>query len=232
MERGSRGVLLALVLLAAVAGPGCNEGDTITNNPPTLSATCSARPAQGDAPLEVAFALGLAGAQGAVAVRISYGDGASGTDPDATHTYTEGGLYTASFTVTTPTQTARCATTVDVSGSASGGGGEPGSNLPPIADFRTNPSAKNGKISGAAPFTVNFNMCLTADPDGDELYFNMDLDGDGKWNVRGRTGASCREPWDYAAGTWKPLICVTDITPEGLALHPKQCRTYTVVATP
>lgn len=230
MERGPNGVMLALGLLA-VAGAGCNEGDTITNNLPTLSATCSASPTDGSAPLEVAFALGVAGAQGAVTVRISYGDGTSGTDPDATHTYTEGGLYTASFTVTTTSQSARCATTVEVAGSASGGGTDPGGNQPPIADFRTNPSVKNGKISGAAPFTVNFNMCRTADPEGDTLYFTMDLDGDGDLDVRGSTGASCREPWAYAAGTWRPEICVTDLGPEGERLHPFDCRKYTVEST-
>jgi len=230
MERGSKGLLVALVLVA-VGGPGCNEGDTITNNPPTLSATCSASPAGGEAPLQVAFALGVAGAQGAVGVSVNYGDGATGTDPDATHTYVAGGLYTASFTVTTPTQSARCAATVEVSAGASGGGPDPGSNQPPVADFRTNPSVKNGKIAGAAPLTVNFNMCTTADPEGDTLYFTMDLDGDGNLDVRGSTGASCREPWTYAAGTWRPEICVTDLGPEGERLHPFQCQTYTVEAT-
>jgi len=87
------------------------------------------------------------------------------------------------------------------------------------------------KISGAAPFTVNFNMCRTADPEGDTLYFTMDLDGDGDLDVRGSTGASCREPWAYAAGTWRPEICVTDLGPEGERLHPFECRKYTVEAT-
>ena len=129
----------------------------------------------------------------------------------------------------TASQAARCATTVEV------GAPEPEvvvENQPPIPVFKTNPRAKNGKITGPAPLSVTFGMCNTADPDGDEKNFTMDLNGDGKWNVQGRTGASCRESWDYAVGTWKPRICVTDVTPEGLALHPVQCRTYTVVATP
>ncbi len=212
--------------LMAAAAPGCDEGSTITAT--ELSATCSATPAEGAAPLEVAFALGVAGAQGTVSVAVSYGDGTEGTDPDANHTYAEAGLYTVSFNVRTASQAARCATTVEV------GPAEPvvEVNLPPVVTFKTNPRARNGQIRGPAPFNVNFNMCPTADPEGDPLNFTMDLNGDGKPNVQGRTGASCRERWDYAVGTWSPRICVTDVTPEGMALHPKQCRTYTVEATP
>lgn len=209
-----------------VAGPGCDEGNTITAT--ELSATCSATPTGGTAPLEVAFALGVAGAQGTVSVEVSYGDGTEGTDPDANHIYAEAGLYTVSFDVRTASQAARCATTVEV------GPEEPvvEVNLPPVVTFKTNPVAKNGRIRGAAPLNVNFNMCPTADPEGDPLNFTMDLNGDGTLNVQGRTGASCRERWDYAVGTWSPRICVTDVTPEGMALHPRQCRTYTVDATP
>ena len=216
---------VAVGLLAAAA-PGCDEGNTITAT--ELSASCSATPAEGTAPLEVAFLLGVAGAQGTVSVTVSYGDGTDGTDPDAHHTYAEAGLYTVSFDVRTASQAARCATTVEVAPE------EPvvAVNLPPVAWFKTNPADSGGKIRGRAPFHVNFNMCRTDDPEDDPLNFTMDLDGDGGLDVQGRTGASCREPWDYAVGTWSPQICVTDVTPEGMALHPRQCRTYTVEATP
>jgi PKD repeat protein len=218
--------VLAAIGLLAVAGAGCDEGVTITAT--ELSATCTATPSSGPAPLEVAFNVGVAGAQGTVSVTVSYGDGTTGDNPDANHTYAGPGLYTASFDVRTASQAARCATTVDV------GPAEPEvvENLPPEVVFKTNPRVKDGRITGTAPFTVWFNMCLTADPEGDALYFTMDLDGDGKLDVRGRTGASCREPWDYPVGTWKSKNCVTDVTPEGMALHPRQCRTYTVVANP
>ena len=227
-------VACAGVGLLALVAAGCNEGDTITNNaPPTLSTTCSASPTSGAAPLDVAFALGVAGAEGSVTVSISYGDGATGTDPDANHTYAEGGLFTASFDVRTPTQSARCAVTVEVTGSGSGGGSGPGTegNLPPVTDFRTGPGATAGTITGTAPLTVSFNMCRTFDPEEDTLYFTMDLNGNGQLNVRGSTGASCREPWTYPAGTWTPQICVTDLGSEGQRLHPYQCRTYTIVAS-
>jgi hypothetical protein len=228
MRRAS-GLVLAVMGLVA-GGPGCNEGDTITA--PVLSATCSATPPEGAAPLEVAFALNVSGAEGPVTVQVSYGDGTSGTDPDATHTYGEAGLYTASFTVTTTSQTARCATPVDVGPGGRVAGTLPSDgNLPPLVTFRTTPRAVGGGITGTAPLDVRFNMCPTADPEGDKLYFTMDLDGDGKLDVRGSTGASCRETWRYAAGTWFAEICATDLDPDNERLHPFQCEGYTIVAS-
>jgi len=224
-------VVLGLVAALAATGPGCNEGDTVTA--PALTATCSATPSSGEAPLVVSFALTIAGAEGTPSVGVAYGDGTSGTDPDATHVYSAGGVYTASFTVTTSTdQTARCATTVTVSGDpAPSPSPSPGDNLAPVAEFRTNPDANSSyRITGTAPLDVRFNMCLTADPEGDTLYFTMDLNGDGKIDVRGTTGASCREDRTYAMGTWKASNCVTDLDPLGARLHDFQCVTYTVVA--
>jgi hypothetical protein len=225
------GLVLMSIGLAAAVIPACNEGDTITA--PTLSATCSASPAEGSAPLDVAFALDVAGAEGAIAIQVSYGDGASGNDPDATHTYTEAGLYTASFTVTTATQSARCATPVDVGpGSTAGGGTGAEGNQPPVTEFKTTPRAVGGGISGTAPFDVMYNMCRTEDPEGDAVYFTMDLNGDGKLDVRGSTGASCRRGWTYPAGTWFVELCVTDLGPAGERLHAFNCRSYTVLANP
>jgi hypothetical protein len=217
-----------LVALLALSGTACEEGDTVTA--PELSASCRATPVEGPAPLEVAFALDVAGAEGSIAVSVSYGDGTSGTEPDAIHTYAEAGLYTASFDVRTPSQAARCATTVSVS--APEPSPEPEGNLPPVAWFKTVPDSRNGKITGTAPFNVRFNMCQTDDPEDDPLNFTLDFQGDGVLDVQGRTGASCREGYDYAVGTYTAQICVTDVTPDGRALHPVQCRTYTVEATP
>jgi hypothetical protein len=227
MKRRS-GPILAVVGLMAAGSPACNEGDTITA--PSLSATCSASPAEGSAPLEVSFALNVSGAEGPASVQVSYGDGAAGADPDAVHTYSEAGLYTASFTVTTSTQSARCATPVSVSPGRATQLPADG-NLPPVVPFKTTPRAVAGGIRGTAPLDVRFNVCPTADPEGDTLYFTMDLDGDGHLDVRGSTGASCRETWTYAAGTWFAEVCVTDLGPDGRRLHPYQCEGYTIVAS-
>ena len=226
--------LVGVVGLLGMGLPGCDKGETVTA--PVLGATCSATPPSGTAPLTVSFALGVSGAQGTPVVAIAYGDGATGTNPDVTHTYATAGLFTASFTVTASGQTARCATSVEVgpgsSPSPSPSPPGPEGNLPPEAVFKTSPGVKGGAITGTAPFSVGFNMCLTSDPEGDTLYFTMDFEADGKLDVRGSTGASCRHQFAYAVGTWYPEICVTDLDAEGKALHDAQCMTYKVVATP
>ena len=212
---------VAVVFLA-----GCQD-DTPTT--PALSATCEARPASGPAPLTVSFLLSLAGAEGPATVSISYGDGQSGSNPDATHTYATGGSFTASFNVTTSTQNARCSAAVVVSGSPSP---PSGGNKEPNGVFKTTPTAVGGTIGGTAPLTVNFNMCASSDPEGDELYFLMDFDGDGKFEFGGITGFHCRADRVYAVGTWKPTICLYDRDKNRQALHDDLCQKYTIVVTP
>ena len=221
----------ALLTLSALAWAACQKEET-TVTAPALAATCEARPASGAAPLAVSFLLTVSGAEGPFSVAVSYGDGQSGTNPDAAHTYAAAGSYTASFTVTTATQSARCATTVSVLPPNTGPTPPPSGNLPPVAVFKSTPDAVGGAITGAAPLAVRFNMCATTDPEKDALFFWMDFEGDGKWEVRGPTGASCRRDTVYAAGTWKPLLCVTDVDPDGNELHPRQCQGFTVVVAP
>lgn len=209
--------------LLALPLPGCQE-DTVVA--PLLSATCEARPASGLAPLTVSFLLSVAGAEGPVTVAISYGDGQSGTNPDATHTYAAAGSYTASFAVSTATQSARCSAAVAVSGSAA----PPSGNQPPTGVFKTTPAAVGSTITGPAPLTVSFNMCASSDPEGDELYFLMDFDGDERYDFGGITGFHCRADRVYAAGTWKPELCLYDRDANRRALHDDICKGYTVVA--
>jgi PKD repeat protein len=216
-----------LLLLLIAVGPACKHEENVTA--PTLSATCSAQPASGPAPLAVSFLVGVSGAQGTFNVAVSYGDGATGTDPRAVHTYATSGNFIASFVVTTPTQSAACSTAVAV---GPGGSPPPGDNQPPKPVFKTSPLANHGTITGTAPLSIRFNMCLTADPEGDPLYFTMDFNGDGKVDQGGTTGGNCRRDHVYVAGTWTAYNCVRDIEPGGKALHDDQCATYTVVANP
>jgi PKD repeat protein len=197
---------------------------------PALSATCEARPSSGAAPLSVSFLLSVSGAEGPFSVTVSYGDGTTGSTPDASHTYAAGGSFTASFTVTTATQSARCSTSVSVApGTAPS---PPSSNRPPTAVFKSTPDASGSTITGAAPLAVRFNMCASTDPDRDSMYFLVDFDGDGKFDSGGTTGAHCRIDHVYAAGTWKARNCLHDIDANGEALHDDQCKTYSVVVTP
>jgi hypothetical protein len=212
------------VCVLALALPACNDEETPAA--PTLAATCEARPATGPAPLAVSFLLNIAGAEGATTVAITYGDGQSGTNPDAPHTYATGGSYTASFNVSTATQSARCTTTVTVTGTGSPTGG----NQPPVAVFKVSPGEVGGRIRGQAPFTVNFNMCASSDPEDDELYFLMDFEGDERFDFGGITGFHCRADHTYAVGTWKPVICVHDRNAARQPLHDDTCATYTIDA--
>jgi hypothetical protein len=228
------GLVLTWVFLA-VSGPACQKGQTVTA--PSLTAQCAASPGSGTAPLTVAFTLNVAGAQGAFSVAIDYGDGTKGTEPDRPHVYTSAGSYTPSFTVTTSTQSARCSAAVTVAAPAPTP--TPGPNQPPQAVFKTKPSASGSTISGKAPLTVEFNLCLTEDPEKDPLRYTMDLNGDGAYEFQGSTGADCRHPATYGVGTHPATICVTDIactTWPACAgyptLHPLQCRGYSVVVGP
>ncbi len=216
--------LLVGFVLALVA---CEE----TTTSPTLSATCSANPSTGFAPLSVSFNLAVAGASGSPQVSVDYGDGSAGTNPDAVHSYPSIGIFTAAFTVNASGQTARCATTVTVVASTLPT--VPIVNTPPEAVFRSTPEAgPGGQITGVSPLVVRFNMCASADPDGDRLRFTMDFEGDGHNEVDGTTGGACRrDSTPYGVGTRSPRICVTDIGADGQPLHPFQCRSYLVVVS-
>jgi len=226
MTRSCR-VASVLLLMPMAVGPACKHEETVTA--PSLSATCSAQPASGPAPLAVSFLVGVSGAQGTFNVAVNYGDGATGTDPSAPHTYATVGTFIASFAVTTPTQSAACSTAVAV---GPGTGPTPGANQAPHPVFKTNPKANHGTIKGTAPLSVRFNMCLSADPDGDKIYFTMDFNGDHDIDQGGTTGGNCRRDHVYTAGTWTAYNCLRDIDANGQALHDDQCATYTVVAKP
>jgi len=228
-----RGALVTVAALSAAVF-ACRETPVAAS----LSATCSAAPAVGPAPLVVRFAVNVAGAQGPIEMAIRYGDGASGSDVTAPHTYANAGSYTAAFDVRTPTQSALCSTVVRVEAAtpAPVPGPTPrptpgGPNQAPAAIFRTTPAAVRGEILGRTSLAVEFNMCPTADPEGDPLSFTMDFEGDGVVEVAGRTGGDCRRTRIYGLGAYLPRICVTDLN-EGLApAHSYQCRSYTVRVT-
>jgi hypothetical protein len=216
------GTAIALSVLAGFAG--CHKSSPTA---PTLTATCSANPSSGPAPLAVSFNLSVAGSKGSFTVAIDYGDGSTGSDANAGHTYTGVGMFTASFTVSSASQSARCSTSVSVSAPPIP------PNQPAVAVFKTTPAASSRDvITGMAPFEVQFTMCGSHDPDGDNLYFTMDFLGDGHQEVHGPTGANCRRNYTYPVGLFSPQLCVTDAGPDFGLLHPFQCKTYTVRVVP
>jgi len=216
----NRGILFACLL--ALLLPACDDESVVA---PTLSSTCEARPASGPAPLAVSFLLNVSGAEGPITVSISYGDGASGTNPDVPHSYAAAGSYTASFDIRTQTQSARCTAAVSVAGGAT----PPSGNQPPSAVFKSTPAAVGPTISGTSPLDVIFNMCASSDPEGDQLYFLADYDGDEKFDFGGITGAHCRSNHVYTTGNYTAVMCLYDRDKSGKALHDDICKTYLVV---
>jgi hypothetical protein len=229
------------ILAAALLLAGCQD-DAPTA--PALAASCSAAPAAGVVPLVVNFAVNVEGAQGRFDVAIHYGDGATGTDVTAAHTYRAPGTYTVAFNVSTPSQSALCSTVVradaaapPVPGPTAAPTATPrptpgGPNQAPNAVFRTVPAASSAsEITGRNTVTVEFNMCPTSDPEHDPLLFTMDFQGDGRDEVSGRTGGDCRRGFTYVVGTYRPRICVTDLNEGLVPIHGFQCKTYTVRVT-
>lgn len=217
----NRGIVLAC--LSALLLPGCDDEQNVTA--PALSSTCEARPASGPAPLAVSFLLNVSGAEGPITVSISYGDGTSGTNPDTPHSYAAAGSYSAAFDIRTQTQSARCTAPVSVSGSNPTSG-----NQPPNAVFKSTPAVSGGKITGpASPLTVSFNMCASSDPEGDELYFLFDFDGDERFDFGGVTGGHCRVDHVYTTGTHEAVNCLYDRDTSRKALHDDICKTYLIV---
>src|SRR5258708_12960780 len=92
------GTAIALPILAGLAD--CHKSSPTA---PTLSATCTANPASGPAPLAVSFTLNVAGSQGSFTVAIDYGDRSAGSNPNAPHPYTRAGMFPPPLPPTPPT---------------------------------------------------------------------------------------------------------------------------------
>jgi hypothetical protein len=93
----------------------------------------------------------------------------------------------------------------------------PTGNQPPVPDFKVTPFP----ATGPAPLVVNFNLCPTADPDGDHIIFFFDF-GDGQ----SATGPPCRQQNTYHRGRYTANMCVWDSRPE----HDLVCRAFPVDA--
>jgi hypothetical protein len=93
----------------------------------------------------------------------------------------------------------------------------PTGNQPPVPAFRITPFP----TTGPAPLVVNFNLCPTADPDGDHIVFFFDF-GDGQT----AQGPPCRQQNTYQRGRFTANMCVWDSRPE----HSLECRAFPVEA--
>jgi PKD repeat protein len=157
-----------------------------SNQPPT--ATASAIPTSGKAPLTVAFTGGGTDPDGTIASYAwMFGDGGSSTQQNPTHIYQTGGNFTATLTVT-DSGGATGSTTVAITA---------GNNQPPTANATATPT------SGKAPLAVAFTGTGT-DPDGTVVSYGWTF-GDG-----GTSSLQNPSHTYQSAGNYSATLTVTD----------------------
>ena len=119
-----------------------------------------------------------------------FGDGATSSAANPTHTYSAAGVYTVTLTVTDDQgATGSASTTADITGGAT--------NQPPTANV-------NGPYSGTVGNAVSFSSAGSSDPDGSIVGYSWDF-GDGA------TSSAANPTHTYsAAGTYTVTLTVTD----------------------
>lgn len=157
--------LAILTLILVLTLMGCSQ-NPLNENP---TASFSADPTSGEAPLDVTFNASSSTAPDGreiVSYHWEFGDENSDTDDNdtTTHTYTDPGDYTVSLTVTDDLNN-EDTTTAEIAVSTT-------ENVPPSADIDANPT------SGEAPLEVSFDASGSSDPDGKIESYYWDL-GDG-----------------------------------------------------
>ena len=163
-----------------------------TNQAPTASIT--ATPSSGDAPLSVSFNASASSDPDGSIVSYSwtFGDGTSGTGVTSGHTYNNSGNYTVSVAVTDDDGATDSASTVIQVTTA------PVPNQAPNASFTASPT------SGDAPLSVSFNASGSNDPDGSIVSYS--------WNFGdGTNGAGLTPGHTYNnSGNYTVSLTVTD----------------------
>ncbi len=154
-----------------------------------LTATASATPTSGNAPLSVSFTGSATGGTAPYSYSWNFGDGSTSTSQNPSHTYSSAGTYTATLTVTdgaSPANTATSSVTITVSAVGN----------PLTATASATPT------SGQVPVNVAFNGSATG---GTPPYsYSWDF-GDGT------TSTSQNPSHSYGtAGTYTATLTVTD----------------------
>jgi len=175
------GVLLVGLLVLATQCPNANA----------LVAVFSASPTSGTSPLTVNFDASSSSAPDGSILTYDwiFGDGDTASGETISHTYRQPGVYTVQLAVTDD-DGSMDSTSCEITVTAAVG-------TPPSAGFTATPS------SGEVPLAVNFNASAF-DPDGSITSYAWSF-GDGG----NGTGAIVTHTYT-SAGTYYPLLCVTD----------------------
>ncbi|MCF7889760.1 PKD domain-containing protein [Candidatus Bipolaricaulota bacterium] len=167
-----------------------NISVTSSNQAPTAS--FSANPTSGEAPLEVTFdASSAEDSDGTItSYEWDFDDGSTGSGVSGTYTFTSSGTYNVQLTVTdNDGGTDSTSETISVSS-------EP--NQPPSSSFTASPT------SGEAPLEVSFDASGANDPDGSIDSYNWDF-GDGTTG----SGVTVNHTYD-SSGSYTVQLTVTD----------------------
>ena len=166
------------------------------NQPPTAS--LSASPLSGTAPLAVTFTMSASDPDGSIAAwSLGYGDGNSdsgmGNPPSTkTYTYASGGTYIAALGVS------------DNNGGIAGDAEIITVNQLPTCSISSNPG------SGNAPLTVTFSLSAS-DSDGSITGWVLDVNGDGNADYSGIGAPPSTKTHTYtSAGTYNIIFMVRD----------------------
>jgi PKD repeat protein len=101
-----------LTITSGVHVKTCTQAVSVTGS--TMTVTCTASPTSGVAPVTVAFGATASGGPSSYSYLWDFGDTATSTAQNPTHTYSNPGLYHAVVTVTSGGQTAQCQKDVSV----------------------------------------------------------------------------------------------------------------------
>lgn len=179
----------------------------ITVNVPNLSPTASftATPTSGDVALLVSFdASGSSDPENdPLTYNWAFGDGGTGTGVSPTHTYTTGGIFTVTLTVSDGQSVDQATTTITVISPNQG----------PTALFLASVT------SGPAPLNVSFDGGLSSDPENDPLTYSWTF-GDG--------GTATGVTPSYQYNT--PGVYTVTLTVSDGALSDQSTTTITVTA--
>jgi PKD repeat protein len=177
-------LVCAVAMLAAACVPPPDDGGSATNLAPFAVAT--ADQTSGQAPLLVQFSpAGSSDPDGFIeSYSWNFGDGSPvSTAPNPAHTYTTGGTFTATLTVTDDGgKTSSAAVAVIVT---------PPDNLPPVANIGAS------SLAGKVPFSVDFTSTGSTDPDGSIVSYEWNF-GDGEQSTDPNPSHTYLVVGDYA----------------------------------